>query len=135
MALGEGHQAHGSCDSLDGQSWQPAVAPPELRGKTVVASTMFKGASYVLLSGGESAASSLELLATTDGLSWQRIAPDLMAKAGIWGVGIVSLADQLVVVGATGGNGVGHAEVFTSPDGKTWKSVKNPGLTRKVARR
>ena len=26
---------------------------------------------------------------------------------------------------------MGHAEVFTSPDGKTWKSVKNPGLTRK----
>ena len=36
----------------------------------------------------------LSSLATTDGLSWQRIAPDLMAKAGIWGVGIVSLADQ-----------------------------------------
>ena len=117
--------------SDDGRTWEPIDAPPELQAMTEDGSATFKGITHVLLSGGQPDDARLELLTTTDGVTWLHAAPALMAMHGIWGVGIVAMEDRLVVVGATGGNGVGHAQVFVSADGMTWEHLESPDLTRK----
>jgi len=116
--------------AADGVSWQPVDAPPELEAMTEVGSATFRGAAYVLLYGTRAGIDRLELLISTDGFTWRDAAPALMAKVGMWGVGIVATGERLVVVGATAKGGVSRAEVFVSSDGTNWEGVESPDLTR-----
>jgi hypothetical protein len=103
---------------------------PALQESVPVAGTSAFGVAAFLFANYAEGSQRLAILSGQPSGQWVLDSPDVMAEAGMTGVGIVPSQGKLFVVGAIATNGLTDVKVFVSSGASSWEEMSAPELTQ-----